>query len=143
MTGGQAAPHFQTLTNTLRNARVFLCPLDPVRRRGATITTLEDSAVSYFVNVSARLNSHNMILAGDRTISPTLDPMTGEMRVDGESELQWAMPTPEAPGHQLLDTQQLTGNLLFNGGTLLETTSPQLRRVIRSIGTNTSHFVLP
>ncbi len=141
--GGQAAPHFRSLTNTLRNARVLLCPVDPIRHRKATISTLEDSAISYFVNVSATLGARNQVLAGDRTLSPTPDATTGEIWVDGRSELQWASPTPGAPGHQTWEAGEQTGNLLFNSGTLMETTSPQLQRVVRSIGVRTNHFILP
>jgi hypothetical protein len=141
--GGQASPHFRCLTNTVRNARVFLCPMDPIRHRGATILTLEDSAISYFLNVSAQPQMRNAILAGDRTLSPGPDTSTGELTVTREVDLQWAAPAPDEPGHQTYDTRELTGNLLFSSGTLMETTSSQLRRVVRSLGSTPQHIILP
>lgn len=141
--GGQATPHFRSLTNNIRNARVFLCPMDPIRKRGAVLATLDDSSISYFVNASANAGPKNQILAGDRTISPTDDPTTGELNVVAQSQLQWALPAPEETGHTTIDTQERTGNLLFNNGSLIEATTPQLQRILRSLGTATNRFILP
>ncbi len=143
LAGGQAAPHFRSLTNNIRNARVFLCPMDPVRHRGGTLATLDDSSISYFINSSATAGRKNQILAGDRTLSPTDDTTTGELEVYGQSKLYWSLPVPDEAGHTIVDTGERTGNLLFNSGSLMETTTPQLQRIIRSLGTSTNRFILP
>lgn len=143
ISSGQAAPHFRSLTNTIRNTRTLLCPMDPMRYRGATLTSLDDSAISYFLNISARKESKNTILAGDRTISTTEDNTTGEIGVNSKSALQWTRPSPDEAGHQEIQTRESTGNLIFNNGSLMETTSFQLQRVIRALGTNTHRFILP
>lgn len=140
---GQAAPHFRTLTNTIRNTRTVLCPMDPMRYRGATLTSLDDSAISYFLNISAGRGSKNTILAGDRTVSTTEDNTTGEIGVSSKSSLQWTHPAPDEVGHQEIGTHEPTGNLIFNNGGLMETTSFQLQKVIRALGTNTHRFILP
>lgn len=140
---GQAAPHFRALTNTIRNTRTLLCPMDSMRYRGATLTSLDDSAISYFVNISARRGSKNTVLAGDRTISTTEDNTTGEIGVSSKSPLQWTRPAPDENGHQEIRTGETTGNLILNNGSLMETTSFQLQRVIRALGTNTHRFILP
>jgi type II secretory pathway pseudopilin PulG len=140
---GQASPHFRSLTNTIRNTRTLLCPMDPMRYRGATLTSLDDSAISYFLNISARRGSKNAILAGDRTISTTPDNTTGGLDITSKSVLQWTLPAPDEPGHQEIRTHETTGNLVLNNGSLMETTSFQLQRVIRALGTNTHRFILP
>ena len=139
----QATPHFKTLTNFLRNTRVLVCPMDPVRHRGTTLVTLDDSALSYFVNVSATTQAHTPVLAGDRTVSTTSDTTTGEVDVNGSTPTQWTHPIADAPGHAMPGSPEPTGNLLFGNGSLLETTTLQLQRVTRSFGTNMQRFILP
>lgn len=144
LASGQAAPHFLCLTNTLRNTRVFLCPMDPMRHRATKLERLEDSAISYFLNVAAVANGRNVILAGDRTLSPGDDCTTGELTVSSQSGLKWTYSSPDEPGHATLDTHEPTGNLLFNNSSLIETTTPQLNRLLRtSLGTNIHRFILP
>lgn len=140
---GQAAPHFRALTNTIRNTRTLLCPMDPVRFRGARLENIDDSAISYFVNISARQNSKTTILAGDRTLSPGEDTTTGEISVGTKSTLRWTRPAPDQTGHVEIGGGDATGNLLFGNNTLMETTSFQLERIVRSFGTNAQRFVLP
>ena len=140
---GQATPHFRALTNSIRNARVLLCPMDPIRHRGTTIATFDDAAISYFVNVSSRLTQKNAILAGDRTLSLTDDPSTGALAIQSNSPLQWVNPTTEQSGHQTLDTHETTGNLLFANGSLMETRSVQLQRLLRSLGKEEQQLILP
>ncbi len=139
----QVAPHFRTLTNFIRNTRILACPMDPIRNRKADLASMDDSALSYFLNVNARHDQKNAILTGDRTLSPNSDSTTGELKLEKGQTLQWTYPVPDEPGHVLLGTTEPTGNLLFSNGSLLETTTPQLQRVLQSCGTNSQVFMLP
>lgn len=139
----QVAPHFRTLTNFIRNTRILTCPMDPIRNRKADLASMDDSALSYFLNVSARPDQKNAILTGDRTLSPSQDSTTGELKVESGQALQWTYPVPDEPGHVLLGSTEPTGNLLFSNGSLLETTTSQLQRVLQSSASHPLVFMLP
>lgn len=140
---GQTSPHFRTLRPYIMNTHVLVCPMDPMRRAGSGMDSLQDASLGYFLNVSASLVGRQAPWTGDRTVSQSSDGMTGEIRVDGKSVLEWTSPAPDQPGHVLPQTHEPTGNLLFGNQTLIETTTPQLRQLIRSLGTRPQRFLLP
>jgi prepilin-type processing-associated H-X9-DG protein len=91
--------HFQTLSNELGGARILTCPSDVARQKSIAIpftdasnglVTLQNQAVSYFVNVDANETNGNMVLIGDRNLliagqSPTSTGLT----LPGTTLLQW------------------------------------------------------
>lgn len=139
----QATPHFRALTNFIRNTRVLVCPMDPIRHRGTSLASMDDSALSYFLNVSATTHGRNVVLTGDRTISPTSDTTTGEILVTAATPVQWTHPVPDERGHTIPGAAEPSGNLLFNNNSFIETSTLQLQRVVRSFGTNGQRLILP
>lgn len=61
--------HFQTLASELVATKPLVCPADIDRTAAASFAQLQNSNVSYFVDVSADYNLPNSILAGDRNIT--------------------------------------------------------------------------
>ena len=139
----QAAPHFQTLTHYIRNTRVLTCPLDPLRKQSMNLQGIQDVGISYFLNLSSDPSDRSAILSGDRTLSTTEDTTTGELEVGSTTPLQWTYPDPDQPGHSQNNGRNPTGNVLLGSQSLIETTSPQLRQLTRSLTGRTHTLVLP
>ena len=75
--GHQAWTHFQMLSNEMGAAKILACPADAARVRTMTTTfnaasngliTMQNRAVSYFVNADAQETNKTMALLGDRNL---------------------------------------------------------------------------
>jgi prepilin-type N-terminal cleavage/methylation domain-containing protein len=139
----QAAPHFQTLTNYIRNTRVLTCPLDTLRKRTLKLEGIQDIGISYFLNLSADPTDRSAVISGDRTLSTNEDTTTGLLEVDSSTPLQWTQPDPDQPGHFQNDSRNSTGNVLLGSQSLIETTTAQLRQLTRGLTQRPHMLVLP
>jgi hypothetical protein len=91
--------HFQTLSNELGSARILMCPADVTRQRSTALTfgaaagglaTLQNQAVSYFVNVDASETNGSMVLIGDRNLLLNgQTPKNTSLTLAGTNLLQW------------------------------------------------------
>jgi prepilin-type N-terminal cleavage/methylation domain-containing protein len=63
---GQVSPHFRVLSAYFgKQARIFVCPTDKSRQEAASCLQLQETNISYFINLDALSNSAS-ILTGDR-----------------------------------------------------------------------------
>lgn len=65
---GDAYRHFLALSNDLSTTRILACPSDD-RTAAPNWNSFNNSHLSYFVGVDAKMSYPNSILAGDRNIS--------------------------------------------------------------------------
>ncbi|HEU6446844.1 MAG TPA: type II secretion system protein [Verrucomicrobiae bacterium] len=100
MAGAQfyfAYRHFQALSNEISETKILVCPAD-TRSPAQSMSSLQNSDVSYFVGVNADYNKPMSILDGDRNIS---SQQTSTI-LDAESSLRWTG-----------EMHQFKGNILF------------------------------
>ncbi|MBM3847658.1 MAG: hypothetical protein FJ405_15405 [Verrucomicrobia bacterium] len=140
---GQAAPHFRALTRHIRNTRVLRCPLDPYRMREMSMDAIQDTGISYFINISAAPANRSAVLLGDRTVSTSPDLTTGELEVKSSSKLQWVKLSSEAPGHMKASAPESAGNVYLGSASMIETSTLQLRHLLRPIGSGAHLWLLP
>jgi len=97
---GHVASQFQMLSNYIQDVSVLLCPSDRTRWLARDFATLEDTNVSYFMNVDARKgpNAATTILFGDRhlevgtnAVAPGLFVYTKGMEMGWTTELHTRM----------------------------------------------------
>ncbi len=96
--------HFYALSNELGSTRILICPQEDLQlKTGAQIfgqtdtnnnllglSTLKNSAISYFVGIDARETAPDLVLAGDRNVFATSQTVNGPlMEVTGTNLLQW------------------------------------------------------
>src|ERR1051325_8645690 len=82
--------HFQVLSNDVSDAKILVCPTD-TREAARSISSLQNSNVSYFVGVYADYGKPTSILAGDRNIesaSGTSTILTDENQLHWTKEMQ-------------------------------------------------------
>ncbi len=96
--------HFQALANELTTPMILRCPMDS-RVAARNFPSLQNSNVSYFVNVRAEHGRSTSILAGDRNL--TNDAAAGQsvLRMDANHYLRWTA-----------ELHRFKGNLLFADG---------------------------
>lgn len=93
--------HLQPLANELTTPRVLVCPADVDRDQAQNFNYLQNSNVSFFVNVAADYNEPASVLAGDRNI--TNDAAATASLVRGPYGLRWTR-----------ELHFLKGNILFS-----------------------------
>jgi len=93
---------FQALSNELVLPRILICKAD-TRAAADTFSTLQNSNLSYFVDVNADFSKPNSIIAGDRNLacSPALHPTI--MKIGVASRYWWTQ-----------DLHRFRGNMLFS-----------------------------
>ena len=91
---------FQALSNELVLPKVLTCKAD-TREAAVSFSTLQNSNLSYFVNVKADFSMPNSILAGDRNIacSPPLGPTI--MKTGVASRYWWTQEMHQSKGNVL------------------------------------------
>ena len=93
--------HFQTLSNELVTPRMLLCPGDTLLP-AANFAALQNTNVSYFVNVIAENGKSGSVLAGDRNVTGGWPGEQAVLLAGTESSLRWTR-----------ELHQFKGNILF------------------------------
>ena len=105
---------FQALSNELVLPRVLVCKAD-TREAAVNFSTIQNSNLSYFVNVKADFSLPNSILAGDRNIacSPPLRPTI--MKIGVASRYWWTREMHQSKGNMLFSDTHVEewGNSAF------------------------------
>lgn len=155
LTNAQAWMHFQVMSNELGDATSLSCPSDRVRRMNAAEDYLNGSlslsaasrrnlSVSYFVGVFSDETKPRMILAGDRSISPSTDlpgySSLGMGAVSVRAGSDWSV---EMPG----ELHRQGGNVALADGSVQQLNSNQLKEMLKkaeiTYGTNVNMFLFP
>jgi len=148
---------FAWISNGLASPKVFVCPADTNTTRrakdfsasangGFMHPAYRNNAVSYMMSFHALRYMPRAILSGDRNIEP--------FQIQGCSYALFSAPTVQAQGTNngsqwAQSIHWSKGNLLFNDGSVEETTTPQLRANVVSNddlpggATGAIHVLLP
>ena len=87
---GVAAKHFQVLSNYNLKPKHLVCPTDRTRVEAASFAALDNSNLSYFVNLDATNNSGQVILNGDRHLQVNGQPVEPGLLSPGlNASIQW------------------------------------------------------
>ena len=89
ITNGHAFSQFLPLTNYIKSPQVYVCPTDTSRGYAATVATLTDSNLSFFVNADAPTNNPAAILIGDRHLSADGRPLPPGLFVFTTNAMDW------------------------------------------------------
>ena len=92
--------HFQTMSNELGSAKILLCPADIAHRNSGAATftaqpdglaTLQNKALSFFINVDGNETNALNVLIGDRNLLVGNKPVTSntQLSLPGTAMVQW------------------------------------------------------
>jgi prepilin-type processing-associated H-X9-DG protein len=135
---GSPAPHFQMVSKYLRGDwRVLICPTDKAKARAADHAVLSDRNISYFLSMDATYGSPSSILAGDRNLEVTGQPVKpGLFSLSTNAAVSWTSELHNDGGNPL------GGNLLFADGHA-EVAGRKLPAVIQRQNLATNRLVIP
>lgn len=87
---GLVAPHLAVMSNELGTPKILACRVDGSREVATNFTFLQDSNVSYFINLSASEDKPAMWLAGDRNVMIGQATVQGLVEVNANSQVNWS-----------------------------------------------------
>jgi len=82
---GDAASHFQVLSDYNLKPKYLICPTDSTRVEATSFAALGNSNLSYFVNLDATTNNAQIILTGDRHLQVNGQPVKPGLLVPGRN----------------------------------------------------------
>jgi hypothetical protein len=87
----QTFPHYQKLSQYIRDMEVLRCPADKNRQSAANYLELADSNLSYFLNADVSTNNPaESILAGDRNLQANGQPVSaGLFTLTTNLDMSW------------------------------------------------------
>lgn len=125
--------HFQTLSNELSTPKVLICPLDRSRAWATNFSSdFNNSKLSYFVGVDARLTNAAMILSGDRNIANGISPKNGMLLLTTNQNVKWTKQMHNGCGY-----------ICFADASIQWVSNSALRRVIQNTGVVTNRLAIP
>jgi prepilin-type N-terminal cleavage/methylation domain-containing protein len=123
--------HFQAISNELVDARMLVCPADLNRVASWTFTDLQNSKVSYFVNVRARMGNESSLLAGDWNIRTSGRMEENLIQFAPGDAVEWSQAVHRGQGNALFGDAHLDSlagrkatSGLTNGGEVLLAVPP-------------------
>ena len=130
----QTFRHFQIISNELATPRILFCPSDTKRRAATNFTSdLDDSRISYFVNLDARTNLVSTQLFGDRNVTlhdTALPP--GPHTVCSNDPVGWSG-----------ELHKKAGNILLGDFSSQQVTPSGLRRLLEEADQSTNRLLVP
>ena len=135
---GSPAPHFQTVSNYLSgNWRPLHCPADQSKEPTANHASISDSNISYFLSMDATYGRPGNILAGDRNLEASGQPVKpGLFSLTTSAAVSWTSGLHSQGG------TVMGGNLLFVDGHV-EFSTRKLPAVIQRQNLATNRLAFP
>jgi len=130
--GALAAPHFAVMSNELGTPKMLNCYMDSSRQPATNFASLQDSNISYFINVSAAEDNPYMWLAGDRNVMVGQMTVQGMVGVNANSHVDWS----EA-------MHKKRGAIALADGSVRQYSSQELISSLRAQTNVTSRLVFP
>jgi prepilin-type processing-associated H-X9-DG protein len=127
-------PHYQKVSHALADPKILICPFDTEQQTATSFETLNDSNISYFLNVDAMRDSPtNSILSGDRFLRDNGQSVkSGLFLLTTNLNMSWT-PSVHKGG----------GNILWSDGSVQQTQSPGLTSFIQSQPLATNRLLIP
>jgi prepilin-type processing-associated H-X9-DG protein len=134
---GEAFRHFQVMSNELSTPYILICPADArldFRHHAPDFwSTFGNTNISYFVGVDADETKPQRLLSGDRNIIAGGTKLrNGIFAITTNQSVRWSS--------ELLHG---CGNIVFADGSVQQTTSSDLRKLIRQTGQATNRLAIP
>jgi prepilin-type N-terminal cleavage/methylation domain-containing protein len=132
VTGANEWRHFQIMSNELITPWVLICPADNARMRATNFTFLNNSNLSFFINVDYSRPNLHALWSGDRNLT-NASPIR-----DGILEL-----TTNKPAVWTAEMHKKVGNLLLFDGSVQQASEAGLRNAIANSGASTNRLQMP
>lgn len=129
---GQLNRHFQIMSNELSTPKLLTCPAD-TRRTASNFASLQNSNISYFVDLDADESNPRLFMAGDRNWQTNGVAIPACLCNLTTNDLVWW--TKEIHGH--------SGNVTLADGAAQEYSSEQLQSALTNYGTNLIRLAFP
>jgi len=121
--------HFQALSNDVSEPKILVCPTD-TREQARSISSLQNSNVSYFIGVNADYNKPMSILAGDRNITSVAQQSSSILNGASGAQLRWTG-----------EMHQFKGNILFADSHVEEWNNVNLQAAGNGSGSQMDFFL--
>lgn len=133
VTGPNEWRHFQVMTNELATPKVLLCPADDSRREAATnFVFLNNSNLSFFINLDYSHPSPQAIWSGDRNLTNSRPITDGVLDVATNPPAAWTA-----------EMHNRVGNLLLFDGSVQQADGAALRNAVANSGMATNRLQMP
>lgn len=96
--------HFTAISNELQNAQTLTCPDDKTRTPTTSWTSLSNTSISYFINLT-QFTAQQDVLLGDRHLSTNANILRGYHVISDPALLRWTKDIhPHSGNVALVDT---------------------------------------
>lgn len=127
----QVFRHFAALSNVLGVTVILVCPADAKRKEATTFETLNNTNLSYFINLDAREDFPNEWLSGDRNLKHSVKQVNGSYPFTSNTVVGW-----------LKSSHVEAGNIGLSDGSVRQTTSSYLQESLKH-STQTNRISIP
>jgi len=124
--------HFQIMSNELVNPMVLRCPADKLRRWTTNLATLNNSNISFFINLDYSRPNPHALWSGDRNLTNGLPLHNGVMELSTNPPASWTA-----------EMHKRAGNLLMFDGSVQRVDEAGLRQTVANSGTFTNRLQMP
>jgi prepilin-type processing-associated H-X9-DG protein len=129
---GNLISNFTMAAREIGDPRVLACPSDKRRKQAIAFASVTTNNISYFLNVDAAVKNQAGIFAGDRDLATNGSLMKpGLLSIPDSNAIGWANVI-----------HKNGGNVALVDGSVHQTTSSQLRKLLDSTGI-TNRFIIP
>ena len=109
VSSGSVSPHFQVMSNELSTPRILVCPNDTHRTYATNFgTDLNDTKLSYFINVDSVEGNGSSLLCGDRNLTNKAPAGRRFVCLSGTHAIGWTR-----------EIHEKKGNLCFADGSVI------------------------
>jgi prepilin-type N-terminal cleavage/methylation domain-containing protein/prepilin-type processing-associated H-X9-DG protein len=130
---GYTFPHFQVMSNEIATPKFLRCPVD--NRKSATNfqNDFTDSKISYFIGVDASVTNPASFLIGDSHLAIRGEPVKpGLLLLSANASVGWTSARHDGKG-----------NIALADGSVQQSDSPGLRKMLTEIGHSTNWITIP
>lgn len=144
---GNVAACFQVMSNELSTPKILLCPEDKSRVWATNYSSgFDNSHISYFVGVAADTNHHRAFLAGDDNFAiEGVAVKSGLLQISTNIPIVWNSRRHVSPNSHFWTAarDRFVGNILFDDGSVKQTTSSNLCQLFHQTGLATNRLAIP
>jgi len=133
ITNGSVVPHFLALSNELSTPTLLLCPADKTRRAAATFSpSLNETNISYFLNMDASEEFPSAVLSGDRNLTNRAPAGSRWVNITTNSTIGWNK-----------EMHSERGNVAWADGSVSQLSNARTRATIMVPAGTTNRLAIP
>ena len=122
---------FRAASNNLASPKILICPTD-TRQPAASLSSLRNANISYFVSLTASETEPASFLCGDRNLTNGQAPINGVLELRKNQVVGW---------DQTMHSN--CGNVVLADGSVQNVTSSGLQEQLQAMGNQTNRIALP